>query len=84
MPSRGWYLVGLLVAIFGLGGPALYLSSRFAVIDKGVICMGAPGETVTRNPFRFIDSLLLYLVCFSSKCQRIGNIVAGAVVIRHR
>jgi len=78
------YLVGLLVAIFGLDGAALYFSSRFAGIDGGVIRMVAPGETVTRNLFRFIDSLLLCLVFFSSKCQLIGDLVAGTVVIRHR
>jgi hypothetical protein len=84
MPSRGWYLVGLLVAIFGLGGAARYFSFRFAVIDEGVIRMAAPGETVTRNRFRLIDGLLLYLVCFLNRRQWLGDIVAGTVAIRHR
>jgi hypothetical protein len=84
MPNRGWCLVGLLVAIFELGGAVLCFTVRFVVIDEGVICVVAPGETVTRNLFRFIDGLLLYLVCFSSQRQRIGDIVAGTVVMRHR
>jgi len=83
MPNRGWYLVGLFVAMFGLGGAAPDFSFRFVVIDEGVIRIVAPGETVTRNLFRFIDGLLPCLVCFSSKCQLIGDIVAGTVVIRH-
>jgi uncharacterized RDD family membrane protein YckC len=62
----------------------LHFSSRFAVIDEGVIRMVAPGETVTRNLFRFIDGPLLYLVCFSSRRHRIGDIVAGTVVIWHQ
>jgi len=84
MPSCEWYLVGLFVVIFGLDGAALYFSSRFAVIDECVSRMVAPGETVIRNLFRFVDGLLLYLVYFSSQRQRIGDIVAGTVVIRHR
>jgi hypothetical protein len=84
MSSRGWYLVGLVDAMFGLRGAALYFSFRFVVVDEGVIRMVAPGETVIRNLFRFIDGLLLYLVCFSRKLQGIDDIVAGTVVIRHR
>jgi len=45
MPSSGWYLVGLLVAVLGLGGAALYFFSHLAVIDDGVTRMVAPGET---------------------------------------
>ena len=47
------------------------------------------GPAVIRNLFRFIDGFLFYLIgfviiCFSSKHQRLGDIVAGTIVIRHR
>jgi hypothetical protein len=70
--------------MLGLLGAALYFSSCFAVIDDGVVRVVAPGETVTHNRFRFIDGLLLYLVCFLNRRQWLGDIVAGTVAIRHR
>jgi uncharacterized RDD family membrane protein YckC len=138
MPSRRWYLVGLLVAVLGLGGAALYLFSRLAAIDDGVTRMVVPGETmmtlqpgtytvfheysslvdgryyeahdiaglcvtvadpagtpialrnaIIRNLFRFIDGLPFYLIgflvmCFSGRRQRLGDIVAGTIAVRHR
>ncbi|MGO8917216.1 MAG: RDD family protein [Stellaceae bacterium] len=51
---------------------------------------GAPIDwraAVIRNLFRLIDGFLLYLVgfltiCFSSKRQRFGDMVAGTIVVR--
>ncbi len=46
-------------------------------------------QIVTRNLLRFVDSLPLFyfvggLVCwFSPKCQRLGDIAANTIVIRH-
>jgi uncharacterized RDD family membrane protein YckC len=65
------------------------LVTRLRVVrerDRGPIGWGA---AVIRNLFRFIDGFLFYLVgfvmiCFSGKRQRLGDIVAGTIVIRHR
>ncbi|MGD0433346.1 MAG: RDD family protein [Acetobacteraceae bacterium] len=53
---------------------------------------GAPigwRDSIIRNLFRIVDGLLLYLVgfliiCFVKKHRRLGDIVAGTVVVRHQ
>ena len=60
---------------------------RLQVVDERGLAL-APSQVVLRNLFRFVDGLpQLYLVgglsCLISKrCQRLGDIAAGTVVIR--
>lgn len=60
---------------------------RLQVVDERGLSL-APSQVILRNLFRFVDGLpQLYLVggisCLLSKrCQRLGDIAAGTVVIR--
>jgi uncharacterized RDD family membrane protein YckC len=54
-------------------------------VDGGPIGWGA---AVIRNLFRIVDGFAFYLVgfitiCVTSKHQRLGDIVAGTIVVRH-
>jgi len=62
---------------------------RLRVVDAGGMAL-TPGQIVVRNLVRVIDELpLLYLVggiamMVSRRAQRLGDLAAGTIVVRHR
>lgn len=62
---------------------------RLRVVDAGGLTL-TPGQIVLRNLIRFIDQIpALYLVggiamMVTRRAQRLGDIVAGTIVVRHR
>jgi uncharacterized RDD family membrane protein YckC len=96
VPEVTWYFVGLFVVISGVGSFVYYglseLFSRGQTLGKRLSGIRVvridgfalePGGILVRNLFRVIDNVpLLWIVpLVSKKSQRLGDMVAGTVVV---